>query len=180
MAFVDPRAVVQQLTPKTWALLEPMCYEGAYQRFEVPAGFVTDFASVPRLVAWLIPTYGIYTPAAILHDYFWDGLRQGTAEISRADADGIFRRCLRELGVSLPKRWMMWAAVRMARGMVGASPKEYVQFLLVLIPAVAFIAIPAVVVQAFLVLFYLVEMAFWGVGRLLGRQRARPGFKLST
>ncbi len=33
----------------TWTLIEPLIYEFRHQEIKVPAGFRTDFASVPRL-----------------------------------------------------------------------------------------------------------------------------------
>lgn len=94
-----------------WRLDEPMIYRGTRDTFTVPQGYVTDFATVPRIVAWLIPRYGRYTPAAILHDYLiTDVLPAG--EIEPNDVDGLFRRVMRELGVSTARRWLMWAGVR--------------------------------------------------------------------
>jgi hypothetical protein len=94
-----------------WRLVAPLVYLGERDRFEVPAGYVTDYATVPRVVSWLIPRYGRWTRAAIVHDYLiTDVLAAG--EISPVDVDGIFRRILRELGVSTPRRWLMWAGVR--------------------------------------------------------------------
>lgn len=37
----------------------------------IPQGFITDLASVPRIVWWLIPPYGTYTINAIIHDYVY-------------------------------------------------------------------------------------------------------------
>jgi hypothetical protein len=166
VGFIDGDVIVRQLDAKRWELREPVVYRGAREDFTVPAGFGTDFASIPRLVVWLIPRYGLYTRSAILHDFLWR-----TAAVSRADADGLFRRSMRELGVSMPRRWMMWAAVRLASGMRGATAKEWLAFLLVAPLSLAFVAVPAVVVQAYLVLFWIVELAFWAAQRLAGKEK---------
>jgi len=50
----------------------------------VPAGFVTDLASVPRPFWWAIPRWGKHGPAAILHDYLY---RSGLVVRGRADSD---------------------------------------------------------------------------------------------
>jgi len=160
-----------------WRLLEPMVYHGARESWTIPAGFVSDFASVPRAFVWLIPTYGDYTPAALLHDWFWELDRAGASPISIADADGLFRRCLREAGVSWPKRWAMWAAVRAGSFMRGASAADWVRWIVVVVPAVAFLAIPAAVVQLWIVAAWLVELVSWSVLRLFGRRRPRPIFE---
>jgi hypothetical protein len=171
MAFDNPCASVTQISKLDWVLDREMVYRGNRESWTVPVGFVTDLASVPRMAAWLIPRYGTYTPAAILHDYLWR-----ERPVSKADADGLFRRCLGELGVSWPKRWMMWTAVRAAGGLSGASARDLAMFVLVFVPAVLFMAIPAIVVQVFLVAFWLIELVAFAFGKLTGRPAAPPAF----
>ncbi|MGK8465651.1 DUF1353 domain-containing protein [Nocardia cyriacigeorgica] len=154
MPFSDGGIVVEELDERFWQVAEPLEYHGATERFVVPAGFRTDFASVPRPVVWLIPRYGAYTKAAILHDYL---LSSGV--VSAADADGIFRRTLGELGVSVPRRWMMWAAVRFASRLRGATAGDIARFLLV---AVLFLAVP---VTVYLILFWFIELIAWAIHR---------------
>ncbi|MFR9753090.1 DUF1353 domain-containing protein [Nocardia sp. 004] len=169
MSFVGIGPVVEGIDAEFWRVTEPLIYRGATEEFVVPVGFRTDFASVPRALVWLIPRYGIYTRAAILHDYL---LRSQV--VSVAAADGIFRRSMRELGVSMPRRWMMWAAVRAAHGLRGASIADIARFVLVAVPSVLFLAVPAVVVTVFLILFWMVELAFWAGRRLARRTDAPP------
>ncbi|MGK8508469.1 DUF1353 domain-containing protein [Nocardia asiatica] len=169
MAFVSGGPVVEGLDARFWRVTEPLVYRGATEEFVVPAGFRTDFASVPRALIWLVPRYGVYTRAAILHDYLL-----GSKVVSVADADGIFRRSLHELGVSLPRRWMMWAAVRAAHQLRGASTGEIALFVVVAVPSVLFLAVPVTVVTAFLVLFWLVELVFWAGSRVTRRTEAPP------
>ena len=84
----------------------------------VPAGFVTDFASVPRIFWRLIgpPTgYGrdaAYGKAAVIHDflYFTPGTR------SRQDCDDVFLEAMTDLGVSKARRTLMHLAVRVGGG----------------------------------------------------------------
>lgn len=59
----------------------------------VPAGFETDFASVPRLPLAYLMFGGVGDPAAVVHDYAYSG-RLG---ISRAQADTLFREALAAL-----------------------------------------------------------------------------------
>ncbi|MGK8524633.1 DUF1353 domain-containing protein [Nocardia asteroides] len=169
MTFVGGGPIVEAIDAEFWRVAEPLVYRGASAEFVIPAGFRTDFASVPRPLIWLIPRYGVYTRAAILHDY----LRSSQA-VSVADADGIFRRSLRELGVSLPRRWMMWAAVRAAHRLRGASAADVARFVLVAVPSVLFLAVPVTVVTMFLLLFWAVELAFWAASRVARRTEAPP------
>jgi hypothetical protein len=109
--FEPGTIVVRGIDANTWALVDDLVYRGSWERFVVPAGFRTDFASVPRVVTWLFPRFGAYTLAAILHDWLVsEGLRSGA--VTSRQADGIFRRVMRESGVPVLRRWMMWAGVR--------------------------------------------------------------------
>ena len=110
MPFIgDSVKVEAHADGRTWVVLEPLRYRGRDELLTVPEGSTTDFASVPDWLTWLVPKTGIYTRSAILHDHLW---RHGG--VSRADADGIFRRSMRELGVPLVHRWLMWCGVRAA------------------------------------------------------------------
>ena len=102
MPFLQGDVNVKQIDATRWRLMEAVDYAGRDESFTVPVGFCTDFASVPTVLVWLIPRYGVYTKAAILHDYLCQ-----ERPVNRRDADGIFRRALRELGVSVLRRWMM-------------------------------------------------------------------------
>jgi Protein of unknown function (DUF1353) len=109
--FLPGSLTVTRVDADRWALVDELVYQGRRDRFVVPAGFRTDFATVPALVRWLVPRFGTYTLAAILHDWLvTDGLRTG--EVNARDADGIFRRVMRESGVPVLRRWLMWAGVR--------------------------------------------------------------------
>ncbi|MGS2810132.1 DUF1353 domain-containing protein [Nocardia sp. MW-W600-9] len=169
MGFIGGGPVVEELDARFWRLVEPLTYQGAVQTFTVPAGFRTDFASVPRALVWLIPRYGAYTRAAILHDYLCR-----TEMVGRADADGIFRRCLHEFAVSTPRRWMMWAAVRLGSRLRGATPGDIARWIVIAVPSLLFLAVPVIVVTLSLWLFWVVELAFWAVGRLGKRTTAPP------
>src|SRR4051794_33564779 len=92
MPFEGPVVVreVDRGDGSRWQLLEPLTYQGRDEPFVVPAGFETDFASVPRALTWLLPRYGRYTKAAILHDHLCHRCREGT--FGWVDADGVFGR----------------------------------------------------------------------------------------
>ncbi|ONM46860.1 DUF1353 domain-containing protein [Nocardia donostiensis] len=152
--------VVAEIDQQFWRVTAPLTYRGSEQEFVVPAGFRTDFASVPRPVMWLVPRYGVYTKAAILHDYL---LCSGV--VGTADADGIFRRALREAGVSLPRRWMMWAAVRLGHRLAGATAGDIALFGVIAVVSILFLAVPATVVTVYLMLFWVIELLAWVITR---------------
>ena len=89
-----------------------------HRAIRVPKGFITDFASVPKAFWSIIPPYGKYTKAAVLHDYLYHmkGFPKETwkSEIpyTRKECDRIFLQAMKVLGVSLVKRGIMYNAVR--------------------------------------------------------------------
>lgn len=92
----------------TWKLLEPLRYwSPAYGFLEVPTGFETDFASVPRapLAYWL--TGNTAHAPATLHDYL---CRKGA--IPRREADKVFREAMEAIGLPGWRSWAMFRAVR--------------------------------------------------------------------
>ncbi|SNR38803.1 DUF1353 domain-containing protein [Blastococcus mobilis] len=110
MAFTGP-LIVRHQDDRHWILDARLPYDGRTQEFIVPAGFTTDFASVPRPLFSVIPhTTGVL--AAVLHDWFCVGLAEGWCPVSAVDADRIFRRVLRECGVPFVTRWLMFVGVR--------------------------------------------------------------------
>ncbi|WP_417480475.1 DUF1353 domain-containing protein [Maricaulis maris] len=105
-----PNLLQAELLPDrtTWRLLAPFSYlDPDHELIEVPAGFETDFASVPRwpLTFALLGQYG--HAAAVLHDYLY-----ATGALSRRKADQVFRNALRSSGIARWRAWLMWAGVR--------------------------------------------------------------------
>lgn len=94
----------------TWALLQGFTYcHRDHICYHVPAGFETDFASIPRLFWNLLPPTGTYGKAAVIHDFLY---RTPTVPVTRAEADQVFRDAMKDLGVSSFTRTLMWSAVR--------------------------------------------------------------------
>ena len=72
----------------------------------------TDLASVPGVLRWFAGRYGIYTPAALIHDWLIPQPVEPPLEAMTDEyADRYFRFMLEDLGVPLLRRWLMWAAV---------------------------------------------------------------------
>ena len=74
---------------------------------KVPAGFICDGASVPTAVKPIFNNGIRYLRAAIIHDYCYR-----TGKIPRNFADAIFKKILREDGVTPFKAHLMWLGVR--------------------------------------------------------------------
>lgn len=92
-----------------WFLITDKTYEvgtsGTY--ITIPAGFVTDYASIPGPLWSIASPHSDYSEAATIHDYlYW------TQSCSRLQADNIFLIAMKEDGVSDFKRWAVYRAVR--------------------------------------------------------------------
>lgn len=80
----------------------------------VPKGFITDFASVPRILWSILPPTGRYTKAAVLHDFLYSNASH--LELTRKQCDKMFLQGMGVLGV---KRWVrniIYRAVRIFGG----------------------------------------------------------------
>lgn len=97
----------------TWKLLAPLVYSSdlAGRIITVPAGFLTDFASVPRLPVAFLLTGDTGHAAAVIHDYLYT-----THQVDRATADGVFKEALRAGDEPGWRAWLMWLGVRVGGG----------------------------------------------------------------
>jgi hypothetical protein len=120
MGFKSPAQVCQRPHEDQWRLVSPLIYEGRDDVFVIAQGFVSDLASIPRPLQWLVPRSASVTSAVILHDALRARLRQARvdggepAPFTARDADGIFRAAMREAGVSVVRRRAVYWAVRAA------------------------------------------------------------------
>ena len=78
--------------------------------FEIPAGFETDLASIPK-IAWPImaPAHSSLIRAAIVHDWFY----RKTCDFTRQETDLIFYHMLINDGISQSRASTMYYAVRL-------------------------------------------------------------------
>lgn len=92
-------------------------YNGRPIKITVPAGFETDFASIPRILRLIIPKLGRHNKAAVIHDYIYQFHRVYIEPyvllgFDRLMADQCFRDGMRDRGVSRWERELMFLAVR--------------------------------------------------------------------
>ena len=73
MAENNPEFVLFQADGNIFVLVEELRYkiERTGQRIIVPAGFVTDFASVPQVAQSIISVLGKHSVPAVVHDYLY-------------------------------------------------------------------------------------------------------------
>lgn len=99
--------------PGTWELLGVLAFRSIALNnlVLVPAGFRTDFASVPRLpfAFWLFGD--VAQEAGVIHDYLYS-----TGQVSRKLADEVFAEASKAMGVASWRRGPMWFGVRLFGG----------------------------------------------------------------
>ncbi len=84
----------------------------------IPSGYMSDGASVPRLLWWLLPPWGDRaTFAALLHDYLLARLQGfepgGPILATRTECDAEFLAALLALKVAPWRAYLVWAGVRL-------------------------------------------------------------------
>jgi len=97
-SFTTPLVVSPLPDGRRWKLVFQFGYDvgrkGSGDRITVPAGFVTDFASIPwilwRLLLWWLPYWAKYSKAAVLHDWLYRAKEIMGKLITRKKADKIF------------------------------------------------------------------------------------------
>ena len=82
--------------------------------FRIPAGFVTDFASSPRLFWPIVSPWGRWGKAAIIHDFLYQrwGGKPRILDMRKV-ADEIFLEAMEVLGVAPWRRKLMYWGVRL-------------------------------------------------------------------
>ncbi|MBN8439518.1 MAG: DUF1353 domain-containing protein [Candidatus Accumulibacter sp.] len=111
--------VVTPFSDNYWLLLEDLTFESVresdsrYFKITVPAGFVTDLASIPVPLNVIYDKSGRYSSAGILHDYlYW------TQFCDREKSDRLIKEGLKATGSSYITRntikygvlWFGWVA----------------------------------------------------------------------
>jgi hypothetical protein len=99
---------LEYLDGKDYRLLTAFQYDASGFTVTVPAGFVTDFASIPSLFWNILPPTGKYGKAAVVHDYMYRTPDAYSKEI----ADATFLEAMGALGVGWFTRYTMYLAVR--------------------------------------------------------------------
>jgi hypothetical protein len=90
---------VRKLKAKAWQLTEELAYESDYlgRTIYVPKGFITDFASVPRVPGAFLLLGDRAHEAAVVHDYLY--AYGHTMGITKDMADKVFLEAMEETSV---------------------------------------------------------------------------------
>lgn len=128
MPFLS-QVAVRRVGPGRWQLTEDLCYrddDGPVpgRVFTTPAGYTTDWATIPRIAAVLVPKLGPWDEPAVTHDLGCDALRErwqqrraGHLEprevwLDARGVDQLWHRALRDVGVGPLMALLLWVAVR--------------------------------------------------------------------
>lgn len=83
----------------------------------VPAGFGTDFASIPRVFHSIIKVNGRHRKSAVLHDYLCEhGADEG---LTQRESDLVFNEACEADDVRLTQRTVMFGMVRLYQSIKG-------------------------------------------------------------
>lgn len=93
--------------PEVWRLERPYGRITSCGQITVPAGFAWDGMSIPRALWSLLPPWGSYSGAALIHDWLYT-IKEG----HRSDADRVLLELLIEDGVQPEVALVFYRAVR--------------------------------------------------------------------
>lgn len=108
--------VVEKIDGTRWRLARDLVFaSGFVGAITVPRGFVTDFASVPRMPL-LFAVFGDRGhAAAVVHDWLYQTHQVGsprTTPVTRDESDHVFHEALIEEGVAPWRARAMYLAVK--------------------------------------------------------------------
>jgi hypothetical protein len=91
-----------------WFVREPIVWSSHLGRVTVPAGFVTDFASVPRFFWFFFPKWDGYGGPAIVHDFLYY-----SQHTSRLTADEWILAGMEDMHVGTGRRHTIYTVLRL-------------------------------------------------------------------
>ena len=110
--FTDALVVSPLADGKTWVIVRDFGYdvgaENSGDHIDVAIGFQTDFATIPRPFWVILPKWGRYGNATVIHDWlYWVQTR------ARREADAILLEAMDVLDVTSLVKYPMYWAVRL-------------------------------------------------------------------
>lgn len=115
-AYSAPPAITPVIPDDLWELVDDWRFTYGEAEYCVPAGFLTDGASIPRIL-WRVcghPMTAQRLPAALAHDWAYSGESAGV--FTRADADMLYRDALIASGFPAWKASLEYYTLRLFGG----------------------------------------------------------------
>lgn len=119
--FLSPLDL-EYIDGRKWKILNDFQYciggPDGYPVVDVPAGFITDFASVPRILWNILPPTGKYGKAAVVHDRLYQSphlelcVGYPSFKVDRYFADLVLLEGMEVLKVDWLTRWIIYLGVR--------------------------------------------------------------------
>jgi len=107
--FQDLPLKVSSRDGRNFVLLAPFTFvTKAGEIITVPAGTTSDGASTPRPIWNVIPPFGVYWPAAYLHDYLYRDTQRPEAE-----CDNLLSEAMASLNVEEAERIAIYEGVHL-------------------------------------------------------------------
>jgi uncharacterized protein DUF1353 len=97
---------------REWYVCVPFAYEidsqgfGGVYRIQVHKGFVTDGASIPRILWPVLSPFGRHFKAAAIHDVLWRD-----PEVPFRNANAVFYEAMRDCNVNWLRANLLWLGV---------------------------------------------------------------------
>ena len=120
---IEAPLVVAKLGNQRWRVEKDFFVFIGLTMIKVPAGFITDGASAPRIF-WSIcaPMAGSFGEAGVVHDFLYS--TEGP-NFSREYMDEVLRNIGLYRGASIAQARLVWLGVRMFGGKYFKTPKVY-------------------------------------------------------
>lgn len=101
---------LQWIDGKNWLLTSPFTFDSAVlqRTIAVPAGFKTDFASIPKIFQNIYSPTGPYGKPAVIHDYLYRTAYYATKE----QADLVLLEAMTDIGINWFTRQTIYQGVR--------------------------------------------------------------------
>lgn len=105
--FSTVRLKVASSDGRNFVLLEPFTYTArSGEVITVPVGAESDGASTPKSIWMSLPPFGLYWPAAYLHDYLYR-----CTDRPKNECDGLLSEAMQVLGVNETERILIYEGV---------------------------------------------------------------------
>ena len=121
MGYFTSQLKFTEIRERRWKLLADLSYKtNSGQIITAPKNFLTDFASVPRFLHWLLRPNGDYKAAAAIHDWLY----QNKTELTRQQSDQIFLEAMVSLRIADWKKVLLFSSVRTFGGLAWKGRKD--------------------------------------------------------
>lgn len=126
-ALAPAELLERESDSQLFELREPFVFSSSVGVITVPAGFISDFASVPRAARWYVDDDD---PAilfgSIVHDWIYSQRGAVGLErvLTREQADQVLREAMEACGARARQRLVVFWAVRLGGGSHWNSPRS--------------------------------------------------------